>query len=415
MNLFDPIQILYGSNEPIVKDAVLISNGKIKAFGEQARLLAKKENVKAKALPESLIAPCLVDPHSFLLNPLTGKNESLKSLRKKAAKSGYGQLALLPRASIWRDKPELLQNFKDSSSDVDIHLWGAFSMGGQGIELSSHKDLIEHGAIGIAEDDYIPPIHLLRKSLLANEIGKYPLLLAPRDIEIQGTGIVREGVDTLRAGWPPDPIESEAMPLCQLIELQKRFPDILLRLMNISTATAVEMISESKYQPLTSVNWWHIVSDNSNLNPAEIGWRVSPSLGNPKDRARIKQGFLEGTLSAIAVNSIALDFSKTKGNHNERMLGVSGHHLVLPSLWNELIVNSNWTIKQLWNALSFGPSRMLNLPEESLEEGSRRWLIFDPHQRWIQTIDPKDSRGINNEPFEGKHITGKIIHCGLNA
>ena len=33
-----------------------------------------------------------------------------------------------------------------------------------------------------------------------------------RDPVLQGEGLVREGVETLRAGWPADPITSETLP-----------------------------------------------------------------------------------------------------------------------------------------------------------------------------------------------------------
>ena len=63
-----------------------------------------------------------------------------------------------------------------------------------------HADLLEHGAIGLADDDQIIPLALLERGLLLGEMilpracGEDPLL--------QEDGIVRDGVETLRAGWP---------------------------------------------------------------------------------------------------------------------------------------------------------------------------------------------------------------------
>ena len=53
-----------------------------------------------------------------------------------------------------------------------------------------------------------------------------PLLIAPRDKSLQAGGIPSQSVDTLRAGWSPDPVESEIIPLIQLHELQKQYPEI---------------------------------------------------------------------------------------------------------------------------------------------------------------------------------------------
>ena len=413
--LFDPIQILYNSTQAIELDAVLICNGQIKGFGKDARKLAKDAGIHGSSANEKLIAPCLVDPHSFLIDPINGRNETLKSLKEKAANAGYGQIALLPKGKNWRDKPALMNGFNNSTSDIYIHLWGSFSLGGKGKELAPHADLIDHGAIGIAECDSLPPAEILRKGLLTNELGKNPLLLAPRDPDLQGDGIVRESVETFRAGWTPNPLASETLPISQLLELQKEYQNINLKLMNISTQAGVSLLANYNCPPNASACWWNLIADNSNLNPSDIGWRVLPSLGTPTDRHGLIKGLEQSVLTAIAVHAIALDDSEVKGPPEQRLSGISGHQLVLPCLWDELIVKEGWTIEKLWDALSFGPSRFLNSPQEKLSIDSRRWLIFDPKEKWRQLINQKESKVAANEPFENKEITGKIILCGLNA
>ena len=118
--LFDPVQILQGSNTPLIKDAVLINNGKIKAFGEQARKEGKALGAITKSSPHQLIAPCLVDPHSILEETLNGRSETLVSIREKAALAGYGQLALLPRRPTFRDRADRLRGFSNSNNDVVV-------------------------------------------------------------------------------------------------------------------------------------------------------------------------------------------------------------------------------------------------------------------------------------------------------
>ena len=122
--ILDPVQILHGSNQPLTQGAVLISNGQIKAFGKQARKQAKEQGLIAKSSPNQLLAPCLVDPHSFLEEPLNSRSETLITLRNKAAHAGYGCIALLPRSPSWRDRGDKLRGFDDPKSDVLIHLWG---------------------------------------------------------------------------------------------------------------------------------------------------------------------------------------------------------------------------------------------------------------------------------------------------
>jgi len=257
------------------------------------------------------------------------------------------------------------------------------------------------------------PVGLLKRALTLGEMKDFPVLLAPRDIEIQDNGLVREGVETLRAGWHPDPLASETLPLRQLLELHQQHPAASIRIMNISTAEGVSMIFNSKTKPMASVCWWHLINDSASLSDNDLGWRVVPSLGRPTDRIALIKGLLKRTITAVAVHGVPLDEEETKLPQDQRLPGLSGYQLVLPSLWQELVVKSGWTIEQLWESISFGPSRMLNLDEEQLMIGSRRWLLFDPNAAWVQTLDNKQSPFCANQPWQGKRILGKVVNCGL--
>ena len=117
----------------------------------------------------------------------------------------------------------------DDLREVTIHLWAGFSRGGTGSELAPHGDLLDLGAIGLADDDALIPMPLLERGLLLGEMGSAPVLVAPRDPALQGEGMVREGVETLRAGWSPDPETSETLPLKQLLALHQKHPERQLR------------------------------------------------------------------------------------------------------------------------------------------------------------------------------------------
>ena len=145
---------------------------------------------------------------------------------------------------------------------------------------------------------------------------KSPILIAPRDKSLQQGGLSRQSVDTLRAGWPPDPIESETLPLIQLLELHKQYSKISLRFMNISTSEGVSILKNTKSTTMATVLWWHLLHDNSNLSPFDIGWSVTPSLGSPRDRASLIKGLEENVLTAISVHSTPIDDLETKQRKN---------------------------------------------------------------------------------------------------
>ena len=116
----------------------------------------------------------------------------------------------------------------------------------------------------------MPPIELLKQGFSLGDMETSPVLFAPRDKSLQAGGISRQSVDTLRAGWPLDPVESEIIPLIQLLELHKQYPEIAIRLMNISTAEGVSILRNTCSKPMTTIFWWHLVNDNSSLSPFDL-------------------------------------------------------------------------------------------------------------------------------------------------
>ena len=69
--LLENIQILEGSGSSSRKESVLIKNGVINAFGEKAIKKAEQIGIKPQKAKNMLLAPCLVDPHSFLESPFS--------------------------------------------------------------------------------------------------------------------------------------------------------------------------------------------------------------------------------------------------------------------------------------------------------------------------------------------------------
>ena len=410
---FEDIQILEKTGSSIKREPVLIKDGVIKAFGSKALQNADLLEIKPQKAKNMLLAPCLVDPHSFLESPFNGKEETIHTLIKKATFSGYGQLGILPRGDLWRDQIESIIALKTIKSEVSIHLWGGFSLNGKGIMLSKHTELLQNGAIGLSDDDYMPPIEFLKQGFSLGEMKNSPVLIAPRDKSLQAGGMSRKSVETLRAGWPPDPVESEIIPLIQLLELHKQYPEIRLRSMNISTTEGVSILKNASPNPMASILWWHLVNDNSSLSPFDIGWSVTPSLGSPRDRASLIKGLEDNVLTAISVHSTPTDDSETKLPANKRKKGISCYNLVLPLLWDQLVRKSGWKVEKLWEKVSFGPSKFLNQTEERLTLNSNRWLLFDPDKEWYQSNEEKPLTTATNQPIKDKKIVGKVIDCGL--
>jgi dihydroorotase len=408
--LLQKVQFLEGPTSPLRPEDVLLENGRLAAIGPGALARGEALGLPPQPASEWLLAPALVDPHSELDQPYGSAAETLDSLVRSAAAGGYGTVALLPGGRSWRDRPERLQ--LPVAAPFQLPLWASFSLRGEGDELAPHADLIAAGAVGLAGGDSLPPLALLERGLRLGEAGGRPVLLAPREASLTRGGFVREGVEALRAGWPPDPDLSETLPLQSLIALEVILPDSGIRLRNLSTAAAVALLENHPRKLPASVCWWHLVADSGRLDPVEEGWRVVPSLGGPHDRRALVSALAEGLLSAVAVHHVALDAEERLLPIDQRRPGLAGHRYVLPALWQELVVGAGWSIAALWQALCWGPSRFLGLTEETLQMGSERWILFDPAVAWQAGADAEASLAAN-QPYGASKLTGQVLATGL--
>ncbi len=353
------------------------------------------------------LGPALVDPHSVLEDPLQGRAENLESLAAAAAAGGYGSVALLPWGPSWRDRPDRLA--LRWPAPLQLHLWGSFSLGGADQELAPHGDQLVAGAVGLACGADLPPLLLLERGLSLAEMGGAPVLVAPRDAGLVGRGFVREGVETLRAGWPPDPLISESLPLQALLSLAAAPSGLPLRLMNLSTAAAVALLRTCDRPPQASVCWWHLVADSSRLDPADEGWRLVPSLGGPADREALISALADGLIGAVAIQHQPLDAEEQLLPLDQRRPGLAGHGLALSWLWSELVERRGWPAALLWERLCWGPARYLGLEPERLAVGSRRWILFDPHAR----PGPSPSLAANR-PGLPADLAGSVVASGFS-
>ena len=143
-----------GSNATVIKDNLLIIDGKIEAFGKKAKEEALKKNIKISKSGNKILAPMLVDSHSFLEDPLTGVDDNLENLKFRAKKSGFGTIAFLPNSNNWRDNPEKIPFQKNYDFDLNIYFWGSLSLEDQGKKLSPHCELLKSGSIGLSTSNF---------------------------------------------------------------------------------------------------------------------------------------------------------------------------------------------------------------------------------------------------------------------
>ena len=368
---FENINILMGPNNETSKDNLLIIDGRIEAFGDEAKKEAFKKNIGVSRSGNKLVAPMLIDIHSFLKEPLTGFNDNLENLKFRAKKSGYGAIAFLPNSSNWRDKPEKIPFQKNNDFDLNIYFWGSFSLKDEGKHLSPHDELLKSGSIGLSTSIFFDSPIIL-KGLSLDITKSHPILFSLTKKNSVQKGIVNKDIKSLQAGFYIIDNNNELSDIKNILGIKNLFPNKNIVIKNIADSNSLKEIEKQTFKVSATTSWWSLIADTNNLDLDDLGWKVDPPLGSHENRELLIKGLENDLIQAIAVNSISLNDEDTFIPINERSFGISSFELVLPLLWEEFINKRAWSISKLWKYLSFNPSNLLGINQEELSIGSKR-------------------------------------------
>ena len=410
---YENINILMGSNAKVIKDNLLIIDGKIKAFGNKAKEEALKKNIKISKSGNKIVAPMLVDSHSFLKDPLTGFDDNLENLKFRAKKSGFGTIAFLPNSKNWRDNPEKIPFQKNNNLDLNIYFWGSFSLEDEGKNLSPHDELLKSGSIGLSTSNFFDT-SIIFKGLSLDAVKSSPILFSLTKKNSRQKGIINKDVNSLQLGFYIIENNNEVSEVRNILGIKNIFPDKNIVIKNISDSNSLKEIEKQTVPISITISWWSLIADTNNLELDDLGWKVDPPLSSQENREFLIKGLENDLIQAIAVNSNALSDEDSFIPINDRSVGISSFELVLPLLWKEFIHKRDWPVPKLWKYLSFNPSNLLGIMQEKLSIGSKRWIIFDPDTKWLNNQINLGYDSPSNFPKKNELIKGKVIHVGLD-
>ena len=322
-------------------------------------------------------------------------------------------VAILPNSDCWRDKPEKIPIQENHKNDLFILFWASLTLEDNGLILSPQEEVLNSGAIGLTSSIF-NDLSIIHKGIKLNFIKSKPLLFSLNKRDIKDKAFVYENLKSLKNGFYGIDKTCDRNDIEFILNIQKCFPEKNIVIKNISDIRTLNLLKNKKTSNKFTISWWNLVADTDNLSTNDMGWKVDPPLEINNDRESLITYLENDLVYAIAVNSYALNDEETFKPINEREGWISSYELVLPLLWNELIIKRSWKVSKLWKHISFEPSRILGIPEENLSIGSKRWLIFDPQEKWINSQNYRGYDSPSNFPKKDEIIKGKVIENGLN-
>ncbi|MBD1910064.1 MULTISPECIES: dihydroorotase [unclassified Leptolyngbya] len=360
-----------------------------------------------------VLGPGLVDLYSHSGEPGNESRETMETLARAAIAGGFTQLTLLPDTDPTVDSPTGITWATSHwpATGPRLHLWGALTQGVQGQQMTELADLAAAGAIGFADGQPLQNPLLLRRVLEYAHPLQKPVALWGCDRQLQGSGVAREGMDSIQLGLPGTPALAETTALATLLECVATI-GTPVHVMRVSTARSVELIADAKQKglPITaSTTWLHLLLNTSDLKSYNPNLRVEPPLGTSADQMALIQGVESGVIDAIAIDHAPYTYEEKTVAFAEAPPGVIGLELALPLLWQGLVASEKWSALTLWKALSLSPQTCLQQTPTGVTPGAPADLVlFDPSDRWRITPQVLQSRSYNT-PWLEQVITGRVI------
>ncbi len=364
---------------------------------------------------ELILGTGLCDLYSHSGEPGNEVRETFQSLGASAASGGFTQVALLPDTNPTLNNPEVLTSVLYKTQQITgglpkINFWASLSHRNPEIKMTELAD-IKDLALGFTDRFTLNDLPFLPQVLEYVKPFNKPIAINVSDNELTNHGVIREGRNSIRYGLSGNPSYSETAAIAAVLEIIDSIKTPV-HLMSVSTARGVELIAAAKQRgvPVTaSTTWMHLLfstADMANYNP---NLRLEPPLGNPEDRLVLIDGVKQGIIDAIAINHQSYTYEEKTVSFAEAPPGVVGLELALPLLWQTFVATGQWSVLELWQALSTNPRTCLNQSLACIQtQQPNELVLFAPQKFWKLDHNTHKSLGANT-PWWGQTITGKCL------
>ncbi|MEM7377105.1 MAG: dihydroorotase [Pseudomonadota bacterium] len=362
------------------------------------------------------VLPGLVDLHARLAasgRAVAGRAHVLHTARR----SGITSLCIGPDMEPTLDSVaalEQLSHFTTYAGAARVHPIGALTQGLAGEHLAELATLsgagcVAFGDLGRATADARVLLRAMRYA------GNFDLtvFVQPSDPWLAAGGCVNDGPIAHRLGLPGVPASAETVAVSLWLELCRE-TGTRLHFNKLSTARSVSLVRAAKSDGLpvtadTSLN--HTVFDDSALAGFENRFKVWPPLRGVADRDALREGLLDGTLTAVCSDHCTHGVDDILAPLQSAEAGGETFEVLLPavvSLGDALdvapVVAASW--------LTAGPADVLRAPVGYLGDGATADLcVFDPRVDWV--FDGEAGAPRPHSPWRGARLQGRVVATAL--
>jgi len=408
---------------------VVVEDGIVTAVGLDLTIPA---GAKTLNVAGCIVGPGFVDLHTHLREPGKEQAETIATGARAAALGGYTAVVAMPNTDPVLDSAFVVRAVLDlgAVSTCEVAVAGAITVGRQGEALAPIAELAKLG-VQLFTDDGSGVQHggVARRALdYCRGIG-VTYAEHCEDNAIAAGGVVHEGEWSAKLGLPGQPASAEeAMVARDLLlagELGAR-----LHLLHLSTEGSVALVRQAKAAGINvtaEAAPHHFTLTDAALESYDAVFKVNPPLRPDRHVEAIIQGFLDGTIDAVATDH-APHTPETKDlPFDEAPPGMLGLETAFSLTYERLVLGAKMPIEQLFNVMSINPARIAGLdasgarPYGHTPHGQpvavgnvANLVVVDLDATW--TVEGSSLASLAaNTPYEGRTMHGAIRHTVLRG
>lgn len=408
-HLIDP------ANQIDKKTDLFIEDGRVAALGKAPTGFKAEETIDASG---QYVIPGIVDLQARLREPGQEYKATIASETRAAAASGITTLCLPPDTQPIIDTPaviELIHSKNEAAGFTEVVPLGALTKGLAGEEICEMYELKQAGCVGVSNArSPIANTLVMRRAMEYAANFDLTIFLKPEDHSLTKKGCAHEGAISTRLGLASIPEAAETMAVARLLMLVEQ-TGVRAHFCQLSTAKALQMIHRAQYDGLrvtADVTAHHLYLTQMDIGYFDSSCHVFPPLRSQRDRDGLREGLVNGTLTAICSDHQPHELDAKLAPFCESEPGMSTLDTLLP-LALRLVDETDLDLSSVVSLLTTNPAGILGLERGQLGVGRQADVcIFDPNRLWTVSHDTLQSRG-KNSPFLDWELRGQVSHTLL--
>jgi len=388
---------------------LLIADGRVAILGASALEASADRTLDASGC---VITPGFVDLCCNLREPGNGQKGNIASETLAAAHGGFTTVCASPETSPVNDSGAVTHLIREAAASrgvVRVLPVGAVTRGLKGELLSDMAGLQKAGCKLLGNGSHtVGNARILRRCMAYAETFGLTVMFSPENQALAADGYAHDGQVTTRLGLLGIPEVAETAAVAEMLLLAEE-TGVKLHLSQLSCARSVEMLERARKQgvPVTAdVAMHQLVFTEEALAGFDSRFHVQPPLRSEADRQALLAGVEQGLIEAIVSQHQPHDSAAKQAPLPATEPGLSSIESVL-SLGLELVARGELSRVRLLQALTTGPSAILQESGALVEGAVADLCVFDPEQTWQPSAKALMSVG-KHAPVRDRPLRGRV-------